>query len=153
MKTIKDSLVEHPFFKGLNEEDLDFIAGCGKNQVFQSGEMIFREGRDANSFYIIRQGSVSLEIHSPQRGPLIIATVGEGEVLGWSWLVPPFVWHFDARARDLTRTIAMDAKCLRAKCEKDPRLGFELSKRFSQITVDRLNATRIQLLDLYGVPS
>jgi hypothetical protein len=76
--------------------------------------------------------------------------LGEGEILGWSWLIPPYNWHFDARAVELTRAIALDGKCLRNKCEQDHDLGYELLKRFAHIMEQRLQATRLQLLDVYG---
>lgn len=150
-KGIEELLRENPFFEGISEEHIAFIAGCGKNVVFDEGETIFREGESADVFYVIRHGRVSIEIHSPTKQNLIVGTVDPGDVLGWSWLVPPYKWRFDAKAVELTRAISMDAACLRGKCEKDNALGYELSKRFSRITVDRLDATRLQLLDLYGV--
>ena len=108
-----------------------------------------REGEEANQFYMIRQGRVAVEIGDTERGPIIVQTVEEGEVLGWSWLIPPFRWRFDARAIELTRAIAMDGKCLRTKSEEDCDLGYELLKRFSLIVAERLDATRLQLLDVY----
>jgi CRP-like cAMP-binding protein len=93
---------------------------------------------------------VALEIVAPQRGPIIVETLGEGDILGWSWLIPPYNWHFDARAVELTRAIALDGKCLRTKCEADHDLGYELLKRFTNIMEQRLEATRLQLLDIYG---
>jgi hypothetical protein len=79
-----------------------------------------------------------------------IHTRHEGEVLGWSWMVPPYRWHFDARASETTRAIAMDGKCLRTKCDEDHDLGYEIMKRFSLVIAERLEATRLQLMDIYG---
>ncbi|MBI3193500.1 MAG: cyclic nucleotide-binding domain-containing protein, partial [Ignavibacteriae bacterium] len=109
-----------------------------------------REDEEANWFYIIRQGKVAVEAYAAERGAVIIDTVEEGDVLGWSWLIPPYNWHFDARAVELTLAIALDGKCLRNKCEHDHNLGYELLKRFAHIIEQRLEATRIRLLDLYG---
>ena len=81
---------------------------------------------------------------------MMIQTIDEGDVLGWSWLFPPYVWHFDVKAVELTRAIAMDGECLRNKCEEDHELGYEIMKRFSHVMVNRLSATRLQLLDIYG---
>jgi CRP-like cAMP-binding protein len=117
---------------------------------FNAGETIFREGEDADKFYLIRQGKVALETAVPQRGSVIIQTLGEGEVLGWSWLVAPYRWRFDARATELTRAIALDGKCLRGRSEEDHDLGYELMKRAAQIMEQRLQAARLQLLDVYG---
>lgn len=151
MQTFEGVLAEHPFFKGLEPRYLQLIAGCTSNVRFNAGEHIFREGQEANNFYLIRHGKVALEIFAPGRGPIIIQTLGEGEILGWSWLFPPYHWHFDARAVELTRAIALDGKCLRGKCEEDRELACELLKRFAHILEQRLQATRLQLLDVYGV--
>ncbi len=151
VETLERLLVEHPFFKGLKKEYLDLIVGCAKNVFYKPGEFIFREGEEANEFYVIRDGKVSLEFSSPGKEPIVIQTLEDGEVLGWSWLVPPYYWHFSARAIEPTRAIALDGKCLRTKCEEDHNLGYELLKRFVTIVEQRLQATRIQLLDLYGV--
>jgi CRP/FNR family transcriptional regulator, cyclic AMP receptor protein len=149
METLERILVEHPFFQGLKQEHLDLIVGCASNVRFEEGEFIFREAAEANQFYLIRRGKVALEVFSPERGPLTILTLEDGEVLGWSWLVPPYRWKFDARAAELTRAIALDGKCLREKSEKDHDLGYELLKRFAHITEQRLEATRLQLLNVY----
>lgn len=150
MQTLEPFLAEHPFFKGLNERLLAVIVGCAKNVRFNAGEFIFRESGAADQFYIIRHGKVSLEIFTPQKGPFTIQTIDEGNVLGWSWLYPPYRWHFDARATELTRAISLDGKCLRKKIEDDHDLGYELLMRFTHVVEDRLQATRLQLLDFYA---
>ncbi len=96
---------------------------------------------------------MAIETYVPQRGSVMIDTYGEGDVLGWSWLVPPYNWHFDARALELTRVIALDGKCLRKKCEEDRYFGYELLKRFTKIIEQRLESIRIQLIDVYGTQS
>jgi CRP-like cAMP-binding protein len=142
-------LAVQPFLQGLAPQHVDLIVGCASNVRFEPGEFVFRSGNEANYFYVVRSGRVSVEVIAPQRGAITIETVGEGDLLGWSWLIPPFQWHFDARALNLTRAIALDARCLRGKCDADPALGYELLKRFSQVMEQRLEATRLQLLDLY----
>lgn len=151
MKTLEPYIAEHPFLKNLEPQHLKILVGCASNVRFDAGQFILREGEEANNFYIIRHGKVSLEIFTPDRGPITIQTIGDGEVLGWSWLIPPYHWHYDARALELTRAIALDGKCLRMKCEQDHDLGYELLKRFAHIITQRLEATRIQLLDVYGI--
>ncbi|MCF6156288.1 MAG: cyclic nucleotide-binding domain-containing protein [Candidatus Brocadia sp.] len=151
MHTLEPYLAEHPFLKGLEQKHLKIIVGCASNVRFDAGQFILREGEEANNFYIIRHGKVSLEIFTQDRGPITIQTIGEGEVLGWSWLIPPYHWHYDARALELTRAIALDGKCLRIKCEQDHDLGYELLKRFAYIITQRLETTRLQLLDIYGI--
>jgi CRP/FNR family cyclic AMP-dependent transcriptional regulator len=151
MQTLEPILAAHPFFQDLPLHHLQLIVGCASNVRFEAGQFIFREGEEADSFYLIRHGRVALEIMVPERGPLTIQTLEEGDVLGWSWLFPPHRWHFDARTTTLTRAIALDGKCLRTKCEDDHDLGYELVKRFARVIMERLQATRLQLLDVYGV--
>jgi CRP/FNR family cyclic AMP-dependent transcriptional regulator len=151
METLENTLAEHPFFHGLEPRYLQLAVGCASNVRFDAGEFILREGEEANHFFLIRHGKVALEVFAPNRGSLAIQTLEEGDILGWSWLIPPYQWRFDARAVELTRAIALDGKCLRAKCEEDHDLGYELLKRFTAILGQRLDATRFQLLDLYGV--
>jgi len=150
METLERILGDHPLLKGLGEAHLKLITSCASNVSFEQGEFLFREGGDADCFYILRHGKVSLEVAAPGKGALTIVTLGEGEILGWSWLVPPHQWNYDGRALELTRAISLDGKCLRGKCEEDHHLGYEIFKRFSAIIARRLAATRMQLMDIYG---
>jgi len=150
METLERILSEHPFFKGLEEPYLQLLVGCASNVRFNAGEVVFREGEQANQFYLIRQGKVAVEMFAPSRGPIILQTLGEGEVLGWSWLVAPYRWRFDGRAVELTRAIALDGECLRGKCEEDHDLGYELMKRVSLVMEKLVQAMRMQLADVYG---
>jgi CRP/FNR family cyclic AMP-dependent transcriptional regulator len=149
METLEPILAKHPFLKGLEPEHLKILVGCASNVRFNAGQFLFHEGEDANEFYMIRQGKVAIQIQGAERGPITVQTIGEGEVLGWSWLIPPYRWRFDAQALELTRAIALDGKCLRTKSEEDHDLGYQLLKRFAGIIVERLEATRLQLLDVY----
>ena len=149
METLEPLLASHPFLKDLDQKYIQLVVGCASNVRFEAEQYIFRENEEADQFYIIRQGKVALEIYTPDRGPIIIETLEDGDVLGWSWLIPPYQWRFDARALELTRAIALDGKCLRTKCENDHDLGYELLKRFSSIVDQRLESTRFRLLDLY----
>jgi CRP-like cAMP-binding protein len=146
-----DELIAHaPVFAGLGSENLALIAGCAQNVGFDDGELLFREGEPADSFYVVRRGRVSLELHTPERGGLVIDTIEPGEVVGWSWLFEPYVWHFDARAPGPLGAIPFDGACLRGKCDDDKELGYELMKRFAQVMIDRLQHARVRLLDVYG---
>ncbi len=151
MRTLETILAEHPFFEGLPDKHLKVIVGCASNVSFEEGETIFREGEEANRFYLIRQGRVALQVYAAGIGTITIQTLDAGDILGWSWLVPPYRWHFDARAVEPVRAIALDGECLRRKCEEDHDLGYELLKRFAEIITQRLQATRLQLLDVYGL--
>ena len=150
IQTFEKVLSEHPFFRELAEPQLDTVVGCVANTVFEPGEFVFREGEAADRFYLVREGKVAVEVFVPNKGPVTIETIEGGEVLGWSWLFAPYRARFDARALTAVRALSLDGACLRAKCEKDPVLGYELLKRFTQVVVSRLEATRMQLLDLYG---
>jgi len=149
VETLEPILAQHPFLQGLEPQYLGLIVGCASNVRFNSGQFLFREGEEANQFYMVREGKVALQI-STARQPIIIQTVDKGDVLGWSWLVPPYRWRFDARALELTCAIALDGRCLRRKSEEDHNFGYELLRRFSTIIMERLEATRLQLLDVYG---
>ena len=153
METLERILAQHQFFTDLGPEYLQLVTGCASNVRVEQDAFIFREGEEANQFYLIREGRVALQVFSPDRGHITVETLGEGDILGWSWLIPPYNWHFDAKALDLTRAIALDGKCLRRKCEEDHHLGYEILKRFAHIIEQRLESTRLQLLDLYGVRS
>jgi CRP/FNR family cyclic AMP-dependent transcriptional regulator len=153
VQTLEGIVSQHPFFKGLEERYIQLIAGCAKNVRFEEGVIIFRESDPADQFYFVREGLVAVELLVPQRGFTTLQTVGEGDILGWSWLMPPYRWRFGARALQPTRALAFDGKCLRGKCEEDHDLGYELLKRFTHVVTERLEATRLQLLDLYGAPA
>jgi len=150
MENLERILGEHPFFAGLAAEHGRLLVGCARNRRFAAGEYLFREGESADAFYLIRHGQVALETAVPGRAPLVIATLGEGEIVGASWLVPPYRWMYDARAVTLTRVIGLDAACLRGKCEADHHLGYDMMKRFLPIVVKRLHDTQLQVLDVYG---
>jgi len=151
MEGLERILKQHPFFAGLEDAFCDLVCGCAKNVSFQAGQYLFHEGEPADWFYLLRHGRVALQIAAPGRGALTFQTVGEGEIVGVSWLVPPYRWSNDAKALELTRAIAMDAACLRRKCESDHDLGYEMMKRFMPVLIQRLQAARLQILDVYGV--
>jgi len=150
VKGLEEVLGAHPFCSGLGKAELSLLVGCAKNVRFSEGDGIFKTGGSADRFFIVRSGEVAVELHEPGRGRLTVATVGAGDILGWSWLVPPHVWLFDGRAVTDCRAIALDGACLRKKCEENHDLGYELLKRVAVVVADRLAATRLQLLDVYG---
>ena len=147
---IAEMLAGMPGFEGIPDDHLGFIAGCATNAGFEQDEYLFREGERADAFWVVRRGRVALEVHAPGRGQVLVETIGEGELVGWSWLFPPYRWHFDARASEPVRAIAFDGACLRGKCDEDSALGYELMQRFAAMMLDRLQATRLRLLDVYG---
>jgi len=143
----------HGLFAGLGKEFLELVAGCAKNVRFRTGEYLYREGEDANEIYLVREGHVAQELGAPGHGRMTFLTVGPNNVVGLSWLVPPYRWSYDARAQDDVRAISIDATCLRTKCDADTGLGYEVMKRFMPAIVQRLHDTRLQLLDVYGTRS
>ncbi|MGE3842309.1 MAG: cyclic nucleotide-binding domain-containing protein [Vicinamibacterales bacterium] len=150
METLERVIAEHPFFAELDTEYTRLLVGCASNVRFEAGAYVCREGDEASQFYLVRKGRIALEVFAPQRKPIIVDTLETGDILGWSWLVPPYRWRFNARAVDQTLAIALDGKCLRTKCEANHDIGYELLKRFALIMERRLEATRMQLLDVYS---
>ncbi|MCI0454101.1 MAG: cyclic nucleotide-binding domain-containing protein [Candidatus Dadabacteria bacterium] len=152
MQKLKTVLSKNQLFKGLDKRYLQLIVDCASDVHFNSGDIIFHEGEEANQFHIIREGRVALEVVlASGREPIIIQVIGEGDILGWSWLFPPYRRHFDARAVTNTKAIAIDGKYLRTKCEKDHHLGYELMKRFTILIEKRLRGMRLQNPDMYAI--
>lgn len=143
----------HRLFAGLSPEFLELVTGCAKNVVIEPGTYLFHEGDPADEIYLIRDGHIGLEIAAPGHGRMTFMTAGPDEVIGLSWLIPPYRHSFDAHVKEATRAITMDATCLRNKCEADAALGYEVMKRVMPTIVDRLHATRLQMLDVYGTKS
>jgi CRP/FNR family transcriptional regulator, cyclic AMP receptor protein len=150
IQSLESIIRNHAFFHGLDEQYVQFIASCARNVRFGESQYMFHEGDPAERFYFIREGLVSIELMIPHKGPTTLQTVRDGDVLGWSWLAPPYRWHFDARSLRTTRALDFDGECLRRKCEEDHNLGYEVLKRFTSVVSERLDAARLQLLDLYG---
>jgi len=150
MATVEEILRQHPFFASAPDEEVRLVAGCGRNRMFRGGEFLCHEGDPADEFFLIREGKVALDIAAPGHAPVVFETLGVGDFVGASWLIPPYRWAFDARAVELTRTIGIDAACLRGKCDADHKFGYEMMKRFLVPLVKRLQETRLQLLDVYG---
>lgn len=152
VQTIAEYLPEHPFFAGLDPAALELAAGCAVNVHFRPGEFLFHEGDPADTFYVLRHGRVSVQMRTPTED-VVLDTAHDGDVIGWSWLIAPYRWTFDARATDDTTAIAFDGACLRTKCEADATLGYALLQRVVQVMSARLHSARVRLLDLYGVSS
>ena len=150
MQTLDTLIKESPVFADLEPEYLELVAGCAKNAVFDAGDRLFKEGDEANTFFLVRHGMIALEQYVPNRGMLTVETVGPGEIAGWSWLVPPYRWQLSARAVEPTRAIELDGACLRGKCEYDPDLGYRLLSRISGELVHVISQARLQLADVYG---
>ena len=147
MKTIHESIMKYAFFDGMRPEHLAVLAEEAKADRFKAGEFLFREGEPANQFYLIESGKILLEAHEPAKGTTSVQTLSAGDVLGWSWLFPPFVWHFQARAVEPSSVIVLNGAHLLISVERDHDFGYELMKRVAQVVIRRLQATRKQLLE------
>lgn len=139
-------IATHPFLKGLSPHHQRLLASCAMLVRFEAGEQIFREGDPANRFYLIQKGKVSLESSVPEQGITHVQTIGAGDVLGWSWLFPPYFWQFDARALEPTEAVFFYATPLRTECEADHDLGYELLRRMADVLIKRLQAVRRKLI-------
>ena len=150
MEGLEQIIGKHPFFKGMSAAHIKLLSGCAKNVRFKKTAFIFREGEQANTFYCIRAGCVALEFHTPNKGATRFDYRKAGDVPGWSWLVAPHRWYSDACAVDDVRALAFDGACLRGKWEDDSELGYQMYKRFVPLICRSLQATRLQLIDMYG---
>jgi CRP/FNR family transcriptional regulator, cyclic AMP receptor protein len=149
LESIEDQLVATRMFRNLTPEQIKAIAELGEEVELADGRAVMVEGDPADSFFLIRDGFVALEIQAPT-GTITIETLHNGDPVGWSWLFEPYLTHFDARSRGVTRAIKFDASALRGRCAEDAQLGYELMRSFTSVIVERLHATRLQLLDVYG---
>lgn len=145
MKNLTAMLAEHPFVREMKPAHLAELAQGAKEAIFEPGQIIFRQGDPANRFYLLVEGKIALEAHTPGDGDVPVQTLGGGEVLGWSWLFAPFVWHFQARALERTTAIVLDGGHLLALSNRDKEFGFELMRRVTQVVIRRLQTTRGRL--------
>lgn len=152
MQTLDHIIRSHPFWEGLNPHYFHILNECADFVKFGEEQPIFRAGVEAEHFYLICSGQVALETFVPGRGAITIEMLGPGEALGWSWLFPPYRWHFSARSVELTETIAFGANELRKYAEENHDFGYELTTRVGRIILQRLQATRLQLVEFYSVP-
>ena len=146
-ETLEKILDEHPFFRGLKAHHLRTVAERATVVRFEPGEVIFREGEPAHRFYVIRTGRVALQLVSYRIDPLTVMTIEQGDIIGWSWLFPPYRWKLTAKALEVTRAISLDGRSVCTRCEKDHHLGYELMKRFAQIIENRVEALSVHLVE------
>lgn len=149
-ETVQTLITSHRFFTGMKHEHIHAISACGQVKKFAAGEYMGRENEPAAEFFAVIDGRVAIESYLPGRHPAVLQTMHGGDVVGWSWLFSPHHWVFDAKALEPTTAIVFNGACLRAACDHNPVLGFELMKRMAHVMTSRLKAARIQLLDLYG---
>jgi CRP/FNR family transcriptional regulator, cyclic AMP receptor protein len=140
----------HPFLAGMNRKQLTLLIDCAIAVQFKKGQVIFREGQLADRFYLIETGKVILESSGGLGDPVVVDTIGAGDLLGWSWMFPPHTWHFTARAVEPTTAIFFSGTILREYCEKDHSLGYDLLKRMSLVMSRRMQAARDKMLTIHN---
>lgn len=150
-QALEKIVTNHPFLQGMKSEHLKLLADSAMESSFAADELIFREGDPANRFYLLQEGRVALEMRGKEHSVIPVQIIGAGDVVGWSWLFPPYYWHFDARAVSATKAIFFYGTRLRERCEEDPCLGYDLMKRMAGVIVARLRATRHQLVEAQGL--
>lgn len=150
METLAPVLAAHPFLQGLSPRHLEIVGECASRENFNAGQFLFREQDEATKFYLINHGRVAVEIYSARRGPINVQTLREGEAVGWLWFGKPYHWHFDARAVQLTRAVALNVDALMQKCEEDHQLGYALMKSYAHLLAVQFRVTILQLVDMYG---
>lgn len=152
MTDARTALATHPFFAGVDPRLVGLVAPLARIDRWAPGSWIARTGTPATEFVLVTAGRAGVEIAPPGRAPLVVSTVHEGEVIGWSWFLPPHTWHFDVVALTEVSCVAVDAAALRAACGADHELGYEIATRLIRVMASRLEATRHQLVDVYGTP-
>jgi CRP/FNR family transcriptional regulator, cyclic AMP receptor protein len=151
--TMAARLSAQPFFAALTDPQRAALAEDSTAVTFTAGALLFDEGGVADRFWLIEHGGIALEMRIPGRGDQVVETLGSGTVLGWSWLHPPYRWQFRAVARLATTAIVFDAASVRRRCDADPAFGYAMLRSFTPVITERLQATRLRLLDLYAAPS
>jgi CRP-like cAMP-binding protein len=145
-ESVESLIRQHPFLNDLSPHQYRLLADSAMQTQYRAGDVIFQQGDPANRFYLIQRGRVAVESWLGKRGTIVIQTLHAGDVLGWSWLFPPYYWQFGARALEATDAIFIYGTPLREECEADHELGYELMKRVAAVMLERLQATRRQLV-------
>lgn len=147
--TIASEVMDHPFLNGFSAAQMDQLIRCAKLRDLEAGDLIFKQGDPAHTFYLIVWGSISLT-HAGLKGNTAIQTLTTGDAVGWSWLFPPYAWHFNAMATEGSRIIEFDGERVQELCREEPRFGFEFMNRIAQVVIERLQHTRRKLFRITG---
>ena len=147
------ALAAHPFLHGISPDHLAVLARAASDVTFPAGHRIFADGGRAMCFWLVQSGHVTVDVDVPGQGPVPIDTIGMGELLGWSWLFPPFLWAFGAVAASPVETFEFDARAVRAWCACDPALGYEVTRRAAQVLTRRMKSTRSRLITVSRQPA
>jgi CRP-like cAMP-binding protein len=152
MDSLASIVATHSFTKDISPRFLARLNQCATLAQFGPSQEIFREGSDADHFYLIHRGHVALQTFVPGTGATTLQTLGADEALGWSWLYPPYRWHFGAVTLEPVEAALLDSRCLRTQMENDHEFGYAIASRIGRVMLDRLQATRLRLLEMYDVP-
>src|SRR5450631_2105784 len=146
-QSITEYLSAHEFFCEFSDDSLKFLCECSSTREIKKGQILFLQGEHADKFYVVRSGRISLQMSAIMGPTLEIQAVDEDQVLGWSWLISPYKWNFQTKAEDDSELLQFDGAAILAQCEQDPKLGFELVKKFAGLMSVRLNAARQKMMD------
>ena len=146
-QSITEYLSAHEFFSEFSDDSLKFLCECSSTREIKKGQILFLQGEHADKFYVVRSGRISLQMPAIMGPTLEIQTVDEDQVLGWSWLISPYKWNFQAKAEEDSELLQFDGAAILAQCELDPKLGFELVKKFAALMSVGLNAARLKMMD------
>ena len=146
-QSITEYLSAHEFFSEFRDDDLKFLCECSSMREIKKGQILFLQGEHADKFYIVRSGRISIQMPAIMGPTLEIQAVEEDQVLGWSWLISPYQWNFQTKAEDDSELLQFDGAAILAQCELDPKLGFELVKKFAALMSVGLNAARLKMMD------
>ena len=152
MKSIETYLSAHSFFSGLEDDYIKFLANSAVELRIKEGDALFQQGKHADKFYLLRNGQVSVQVPAIVGPTLELQVMGEGQLLGWSWLIPPYRWNFQAIALEDSDLLEFDGSAILARCEEDPEFGYELLKRFAALMSERLDAARQKFMDQWDPP-
>ena len=151
-QSTEDYLSTHTFFSGLNDNFMKFLSNAATELQIKKGDVLFQQGDSADKFFLLRKGQVSIQVPALVGPALDIQTLGENQLLGWSWLIPPYRWNFLARAVEDSDLLEFDGSAILARCEEDSEFGYELFKRFASLMSERLDAARQKMMDQWNPP-
>jgi CRP/FNR family transcriptional regulator, cyclic AMP receptor protein len=151
-QSIKKYLLTHSFFSGLNDGTLDFLCQCSSSHEIKKGLILFQQGANADKFYVIHNGRISIQMPAIMGPNLLIQTLENDHILGWSWMIPPYKWSFQAVAEKDTELLMFNGSALLAHCEQDPKFGYDLLKKFAGLMSTRLDVARQKMMDEWNPP-
>lgn len=147
---IADYLRSHTIFSDLDPAHIETLAEHAQEKAFAAGDLLFRQADSAEHFYILMDGSIQVDVPSIMGPALVVQTLGTDQVLGWSWLIPPYKWTFEAKALSDSKVLVFDGKALLQQCENDNTFGYALMKRFTGLMSERLHAARMKMMDSWA---